>query len=92
MINFIDKNSKLHETRSSLNITYPRHVNIIFGHYPYPEIIHNFILDIKNNLDSDMENYTNVRGGMTNWNYFLDKNKKTGEYHSLRRIQRLRQA
>tara|TARA_R100001126_G_C4826514_1_gene149540 strand:+ start:57 stop:668 length:612 start_codon:yes stop_codon:yes gene_type:complete len=74
MINFIDKNSKLHETRSSLNITYPRHVNIIFGHYPYPEIIHNFILDIKNNLDSDMENYTNVRGGMTNWNYFLDKN------------------
>ena len=73
MINFIDKNNKLNETRSSLNITYPRNINIIFGHYSYPEIIHNFILDIKNNLSSKMENYTNVKGGMTDWNYFLNK-------------------
>jgi len=73
MINFIDKNNKLNETKSSLNITYPRNIEIIFGHYPYPEIVHNFILDIKNNLNPDMENYTNVKGGMTNWNYFLGK-------------------
>ena len=73
MINFIDKNNKLDETKSSLNITYPRNIEIIFGNYPYPEIVHNFILDIKNNLNPDMENYTNVKGGMTNWNYFLGK-------------------
>ena len=73
MINFIDKNNKLNETRSSLNITYPRNINIIFGHYPYPEKIHSFILDIKNNLSSEMDNYTNVKGGMTDWRYFLNK-------------------
>ncbi len=75
MINFIDKNNKLNETRSSLNITYPRNINIIFGHYSYPEIIHNFILGIKNNLNPKMKNYTNVKGGMTDWNYFIDKPK-----------------
>ena len=74
MINFIDKNDKLNETKNSLNITYPRNINIIFGHYSYPEIIHNFILDIKNNLSSEMKNHTNVKGGMTDWNYFLEKN------------------
>jgi len=73
MITLIDKNNKLNETRNSLNITYPRHVNIIFGHYSYPEKIHSFILDIKNDLNSEMDNYTNVKGGMTDWNYFLDK-------------------
>tara|TARA_R110002049_G_scaffold235218_1_gene408472 strand:- start:1732 stop:2331 length:600 start_codon:yes stop_codon:yes gene_type:complete len=73
MINFIDKNNKLNENKSSLTITYPRTVSLIFGNYPYPEIVHNFILDIKNNLDSNMQNYTNVKGGMTNWYHFLDK-------------------
>ena len=73
MINFIDKNNKLNENKSSLTITYPRTVSLIFGNYPYPDVVHNFILDIKNNLDSGMNNYTNVKGGMTNWNYFLDK-------------------
>ena len=72
MINFIDKNNKLNEIKNSLNITYPRTVSIIFGHYSYPDIVHNFIIDIKNNLDSNMNNYTNVKGGMTNWYYFLD--------------------
>ena len=38
MINFINKNNKLNEVKNSLIITYPRTVNIIFGHYPYPEI------------------------------------------------------
>jgi hypothetical protein len=73
MINFIDKNNKLNENKSSLTITYPRTVSLIFGNYPYPEIVHNFILDIKNNLDSNMQNHTNVKGGMTNWYHFLDK-------------------
>jgi len=72
MINLIDKNNKLNETRNTLHITYPRTIDIIFGHYPYPEIIHNFILNIKNNLDPNLEGYTNVKGGMTNWNHFLD--------------------
>jgi len=70
MINFIQKNNKLSEVKSSINITYPRTVNIIFGNYPYPEVIHNFIIDIKNNLDPKMENYTNVKGGMTDWKHF----------------------
>jgi hypothetical protein len=72
MINFINKNNKLNEVKNSLIITYPRTVNIIFGHYPYPETIHNFILNIKNNLDKEMENYTNVKGGMTHWHHFLN--------------------
>tara|TARA_R100001591_G_C4340822_1_gene180586 strand:- start:483 stop:1076 length:594 start_codon:yes stop_codon:yes gene_type:complete len=73
MITLIDKNNKLNETRNTLNVTYLRNVNIIFGHYPYPDIVHNFIVDIKNNLDPNMDNYTNVKGGMTDWRYFLDK-------------------
>ena len=72
MISFIDKNNKLNESKSSLNITYPRTVNIIFGSYPYPDVIHNFIMSIKNNIDKKMSNYTNVKGGMTNWLHFLE--------------------
>jgi hypothetical protein len=73
MINFTDKNNKLNETKNTLTVTYPRTINILLGHYPYPDIVHNFILDIKNNLDPDKKNYTNVKGGMTHWHYFLDK-------------------
>jgi hypothetical protein len=72
MISFIDKNNKLNESKSSLNVTYPRNVNIIFGNYPHPDVIHNFIISIKNNIDKKMSNYTNVKGGMTNWLYFLE--------------------
>tara|TARA_Y100001937_G_scaffold123455_1_gene186363 strand:+ start:1069 stop:1698 length:630 start_codon:yes stop_codon:yes gene_type:complete len=72
MITIFTKNNKLNEVKNSLTITYPRVVNIIFGNYPYPERVHNFILDIKNNLDSTMENYTNVKGGMTNWCHYID--------------------
>ena len=71
MISLLDPNNKLNEHKSSLNITYPRTINIIFGHYPYPEVIHNLILDIKNNLKEDMNGYTNVKGGMTDWCHFL---------------------
>lgn len=74
MINFLNKNDKLNENKNSLSITYPRTVNIIYGNYPYPDVIHNFILDIKNNLDPSMENYTNVKGGMTSWNHYVENN------------------
>ena len=73
MISILNKNNKLEETKNSINITYPRTVNIIFGNYPYIDVINNLIIDIKNNLDPSMKNYTNVKGGMTNWNYFIDK-------------------
>ena len=72
MITLINRNNKLSEEKNSLNITYPRTVNIIFGHYPYPEVINNFMIEIKNNLDPNFENYTNVKGGMTEWNYFIN--------------------
>lgn len=74
MINFINKNNKLNEIKNSLCITYPRTVNIVYGNYPYPDVVHNLILEIKNNLDSKMESYTNVKGGMTKWSHFLDNN------------------
>jgi hypothetical protein len=73
MISLLNKKNKLNESRESLNISYTRHVNIIFGHYPYPEIIHNFIIGIKSNLNPELKNYTNVRGKMTDWTYFIDK-------------------
>tara|TARA_R110002012_G_scaffold771_3_gene3400 strand:- start:830 stop:1438 length:609 start_codon:yes stop_codon:yes gene_type:complete len=73
MISLLDKKDKLNEDRNSINVSYTRHVNIIFGNYPYPDIIHNFAMSIKSNLDPNMNNYTNVKGGMTDWNYFLDK-------------------
>jgi len=73
MINFINKHNQLNENRNSLNVSYIRNVNIIYGNYPFPEIIHKFIMDIKHNLDPKMENYTNVKGGMTDWEYFIDK-------------------
>tara|TARA_R110002110_G_scaffold20596_2_gene83291 strand:- start:910 stop:1500 length:591 start_codon:yes stop_codon:yes gene_type:complete len=73
MIKLINKNNPFNEDKSSLNISYNRNVNIIFGHYPYPDVIHNFMMAIKSNLDESMKNYTNVKGGMTHWNYFVDK-------------------
>jgi len=66
-------NNKLNEHKNSFTVTYPRSVNIIFGNYPYLNILHNFILEIKNNLSKDLSNYVNVRGSMTDWCHFLDK-------------------
>jgi hypothetical protein len=73
MISLIDKHNKLNEHKNTLFVTYPRTVEIIFGNFPYPDKIHNLIIEIKNNLKEDMKNYTNVKGGMTDWNYFIDK-------------------
>jgi hypothetical protein len=72
MITFLDKKNKLNEQKNSLCVTYPRTVSIIIGHYPYPEAVHDFLLQIKNNIDPQMQNYTHVKGGMTNWHYFND--------------------
>jgi len=73
MISLLNKNDKLNEDRNSLNVSYTRHINIIFGNYPYPDIIHNLMISIKSNLNPKMSYYTNVKGGMTDWTYFLDK-------------------
>ena len=73
MITLLNNNDKLNEHKNTLMVTYPRTVSVIFGSYPYPDQIHNFILDIKNNLNSEMKDYTNVKGGMTDWNHFIDK-------------------
>jgi hypothetical protein len=64
VITLINKSNKLNENKNSLSVTYSRKVNIIFGHYPYPDVIHNFILDIKNNIDPNMKSYTNVKVGI----------------------------
>ena len=73
MISLLNRNDKLNQDSNSLNISYRRDVNIVFGNYPYPDIIHNFIVSIKSNLKTKMKNYTNVQGGMTDWKYFIDK-------------------
>jgi hypothetical protein len=70
MFKILDKSNKLLEQKNSINVTYPRNINIVFGNYPYPEIIHSLILEIKNNLSEKMEGYTNVKGGMTDWKFF----------------------
>jgi hypothetical protein len=72
MINFI-KNNKLNQNKNSINVSYSRNVNIIFGNYTYPDIINNFLIEIKNNINPKLNNYTNVKGGMTDWTYFIDK-------------------
>ena len=72
MFKILDKNIKSLDYKHSFNITYPRSVNIIYGNYPYPDVINNLIIEIKNNLSDKMENYTNVKGGMTDWDHFVN--------------------
>jgi hypothetical protein len=66
-------NSKTDQNKNSINISYLRHINIIFGNYPYSEIINNLLITIKNNLNPNLKNYTNVKGGMTDWDFFTKK-------------------
>lgn len=73
MISFWNSNDQLVQNNNTLCVSYTRKINIIYNHYPHLDIIHNMIVEIKNNLNKDMENYTNVKGGMTDWNYFIDK-------------------
>ena len=72
MISILNKNNKLQENKNSLNVTYSRNVNIIFGNYPYIDVVNNLIINIKNNLNIDMKNHTNVKGGMTKWDHFVN--------------------
>jgi hypothetical protein len=67
------KNLKTDQNINSLNISYLRHINIIFGNYSYPDIINNFLIEIKNNLNRKLKNFTNVKGGMTDWDFFTKK-------------------
>lgn len=74
MFNLIDRKNKLVETQSSLTITYPRKIQIIFGNYPFIDHIHNLIIDINNNLSLELENFSHVKGQMTEWNFFNNNN------------------
>ena len=88
MISIFDKNNKLNEHRNSLDITYPRRVNIIYGNYPYPEILNYFMIKIRDNLDVKMKNQTNVKGKMTSWGLFLeDENFKKFIVHLINKYQ-----
>jgi len=58
------------ENKNSLNVSYLRSVNIIFGNYAFPDILNNFLIKIKNNLDPNLQNHTNIKGGMTDWKFF----------------------
>lgn len=74
MINFLEKNPLLNHSQSIV-ITYPRKIQIVFGHYPYPEEIHNLMIEIKQNIDEKISYASNVKGGMTDWNYFKENPK-----------------
>jgi len=69
MISFA-QNQLISSHSSSLNITYPREVSIVFGNYPFPEKIHNLMIKVKSGVDPTMKNYSNVKGDMTPWHYF----------------------
>jgi Fe-S oxidoreductase len=55
----------------SLVVTYPRVVHITCGNYPVVEDIHNFIMEIKKNINEKDSYASNVKGGMTEWKAFL---------------------
>ena len=73
MISLLNKNDKLNECKNTLNITYPRNIQLIYGNFPYPEKLNEFIIKIRSNLNPELKNYTNVKGGMTDWEYFIDQ-------------------
>jgi hypothetical protein len=72
MIEFTNKNKFINNTRlTSFSITYPRTVTFFTGNYPRLDILHNLRLKIKNNLSKETTNKTYVRGGMTDWAFFI---------------------
>lgn len=71
MIEFIDKNPK-HIHTQSIIMTYPRTVQITFGNYPYPDQIHNFIMEIKQNISEKDSYASNVKAKKTSWYHFVD--------------------
>jgi|9_EtaG_2_1085328.scaffolds.fasta_scaffold03680_5 hypothetical protein len=76
MVEFIEKNP-LFTHSHSLVITYPRTVLITHGNYPYMDHIHNLLIQIKNNISEKNSYASNVKGGKTNWNHFVDNELTT---------------
>jgi len=73
MIEYIKDHADKLKVSRSLIITYPRTVAIPHGYYPNKAEQENLKLEIKNNISKDMSYATNVRGGMTAWNFFINK-------------------
>ena len=71
MIEF-EKQGVINPICRTLVITYPRQVVVHTGIYPYPEDIHNLLIEIKNNIDPDVSYVSNVKGRMTSWHHFKD--------------------
>lgn len=71
MIQFLESNI-LDKNEHTLMISYQRTVPIIFGNYPYIDDIHNLIIEIKNNISKKNSYVTNVKGGMTSFNHFIN--------------------
>ena len=69
MIDFLEDENNLKHART-LVLTYPRTISIVCGKYPFKGDLHNFIVEIENNLSSDLYKKTNVKGSMTDWNFF----------------------
>lgn len=61
------------ENARTLVVTYPRTIEIISGVYDNIADIENFKIQIKNNINDEISYKTNVKGGMTDWRFFVDK-------------------
>lgn len=71
MIEFLNNDPILNHSHS-LTITYPRTISITHGNYPFAEDIHNLIIEVKNNISEKQSYATNVKGGKTDWGYFIN--------------------
>jgi len=72
MFEFIDKKDPAQTHSQSLNITYPRTINILFGNYPIVEDLLNMTVEIKQKILEEESYKTNVKGGKTGWKVFCD--------------------
>lgn len=71
MIKIIDQQPVLNDNIStSIQITYPRSVNIIYGNYSNFADIENLKTEIKNNISKKNSFESNVRGHKTEWEFF----------------------
>ena len=71
MFEFINKDPKIKNSQS-LVMSYSRTIQITFGNYPYIADILNMITEVKNNIDEKESYSTNVKGGKTGWETFVD--------------------
>lgn len=71
MIKIIDQQPILNDNIStSIQVTYPRKVNIIYGNYSNLADIENLKTEIKNNISEKNSFESNVRGHKTEWEFF----------------------